>query len=236
MRGHGGLGHPTHQRNREHDPPDRHAQERRPRGLARIGEAEPRRPLNPQQVQRQQQAAAQVADGKACRRHGVELVAPGDVRQQRVVERQRSCGAHVAEHEEHQGEAPVARGHEDQAGRRQRAEEHEGDQQALLVPRGVGQCAERRRDHGGHGERDRGRDPEPEGGHVLGKSGGRDLGVVDGEDRGDDGGPVGGVRPVVHDPGPQLRTAEADAHENGSRSPAICHRALLRPCLVSLEP
>ena len=64
--------------------------------------------LDHQQVDGEQHAAAEIADGVSGRRHAVELLLADQVRQQRLVEHDAAGDADVAEDEQHQREQPVA--------------------------------------------------------------------------------------------------------------------------------
>ena len=82
------------------------------------------------QVDRQQQAAAEVAEGPPARRGRVALVLGGDVDQDRVVGRQRAAGEDAAHHHRERGQLPLVALHEEQ----QHAEEGAGEREAGHVP------------------------------------------------------------------------------------------------------
>ena len=70
------------------------------------------------QVERQQQAAAEVAERPAARRDPVALVGRGDLAQDRVVDDEARAEAEVGDEEQHRAELPVVAGDEEHAARR----------------------------------------------------------------------------------------------------------------------
>ena len=207
------LRHAAEERNREEQPPDADAGQRQPDAGARVRYPEPAGLLNHQQVDRQEHAAAAVADGVARRRHAIEVLRLDQVRQQRLVEDDAAGDADVADDEQRQRQAPVAAFDPEERHRRQRPDEREDREHALLQRGVVGDRAEQRGDEGDDHDRDRRRPGEPAGRDGVRQIGGDDALVIDREDGGDDGGVVGRVRPVVHRPGAQLRAAESEPFE-----------------------
>ena len=177
----GRLGDRPQQRDQEQQPPHRHARER---GLGRhggVGEAEGGRLQDPREVEQQQQAAAEVAERIARRRHAVGLVGPRDVRQQRVVEHRRARHADVAEDEQRGGEDPVALPDERHRGGCRDADEHEPGQQPLANAAEVGDGAENGRDDGDQCDR-RGRDCTKAGRRLRRLEARRSVGGVEGRE------------------------------------------------------
>jgi len=104
----GRLRHVAKERDREHDPPHRHAGQARAHRHFASGQPEPGRLAHHEDVDREEHAAADVADRVAGRRYAIELVLGHEMRQQRLVEDDGAGDADVADHEQHEGEQPVA--------------------------------------------------------------------------------------------------------------------------------
>ena len=139
----------------------------------------------------------------------------GDVRQQRVVERDRPADGDVGDHEQPDGQRPVALADHRHRHRRDHAQHHEDRQEALLVRTMIGNGAEHRRHHGADGQRDGRPHAEVEGRRLRGEPLGGDVVVVDRKHRRDDRGQESRVRPVVERPRAQLRATESEALQPG---------------------
>ena len=140
----GGSGTWRNMRDRKDHPPDRHAQKGEPRRDAAVGEAEPVRLQDPQQVDEQQDAAAEVSQRVARSRHAIHLVIGRDVRQQRIVEDEAARDPDVGDDEEPLGKPPVAGSDEHHGRRRQDADGHADRRASASSPREIGVGAENR--------------------------------------------------------------------------------------------
>ena len=104
--------------------------------------------------------------------------------------------------------------------------DHDEDAEHLLLHRRVvGDRAKQRRDQGDDDDRDRRRPGEAARGQRVAKVRGDDVVEVDRENGGDDRRLEGGVRPVVHRPGAQLRSAKTEAFQE------LFHDSLSPGCL-----
>jgi hypothetical protein len=209
------LGDAAEERNREGAPPDRHADERQLDGRQRVGQPEGGRHQNPEQVDDEEEAAAEIPHGVGGGRHAIHFVGRRDVGQQRVVEDEARGNGEVRHHEQRGGRLPLAaidRRHQE---RRRDAEGHEGAEHRLLDAAHVGNGAQDRSRNRNqrHGD---GRRP----GEARGRRGGREIGRGDAgeeirKDRRDHRRLKRGVRPVVHRPRAQLGTMQAETVQNG---------------------
>src|SRR4029453_13300568 len=82
------VGAAAKERQRKEQPPDPHRSEGNSRGLAGVAQSEKSWLLDRQEVERQQQTAAQISPSVAGRGKPVGVVALGEMRQERVVEHQ----------------------------------------------------------------------------------------------------------------------------------------------------
>ena len=103
------FGYLTEERDGEHQPPDADAREREPDGGSGVGNAEPGRPLDHQQVDREQHAAAEIADRVAGRRHPIELLLADQMGEERLVEYDAAGDGDIADDEQDERKRPVAR-------------------------------------------------------------------------------------------------------------------------------
>ena len=125
-------------RDREDQPPHGDTEERQARRDARVAQPKQRRLQDPRKVDGEQQATADIAERIAGARHAVQLVRPGDVGQQRVVEHEAGRNTDVDNDEQQRGELPLASGDEKHRRGGADADGQEDGQQALLHPRVVG--------------------------------------------------------------------------------------------------
>ena len=208
------LGDVAEERDREEHPPHGHAQEREPGGGASVGEPERGRARDHPQVEGEEQAAAEVAHGEARGRDPVHLALGGDPRQERVVEGEGGCDAHVRDHEGQEGVGPPALRGQRQPRGRGRPQCQERREEGLLAAPVVGhrpqEGAEQADDH--HGDRRGEREARARG--LRGEARGRDPHEVDREDH-EHGRHEGGVRHVVERPRPQLAAVQPQPVQPG---------------------
>jgi hypothetical protein len=161
---------PQEQWNREHEPPDGHADKRQLDRRDGAGNAERGRHQDPEQIENKHDSAAEVAESVRGRGHPVDFVWRGDMRQQRIVEHEACGDGEVGNHEDHQRRLPFAPIDASHHEGRDDADAHEQRQQPLLQRAIVGQGAENRAEHGDDGHGDRRRPGEPRGRNAGGKS------------------------------------------------------------------
>src|SRR5690606_11591829 len=169
------LWHYTQHGDGEDGPPDGDAEEGETRAQVVFGQQE-----DHDDVDRQEQPAAQVADGVAARGNHILVFRPGDVRQHRVVKDNRGAEADPGEDESGGGQQPVARNHKNQQHGADDADYDEECQERLLAPFDVGDSAQSGREHGG--QQQRYADAHAPVGRGMGRAGQRrpgDLAVVD---------------------------------------------------------
>ncbi len=214
----GRLRHPQEQRNREHQPPQADARQAQPGAGSGVGQAEHRRPLDHQQVDRQEHASAQEADGIPGGRDAVQLRLPDEMREDRLVEHDAPGHPDIADHEQREPEQPLPFGQPEHREAGGDADAGEDPQQPLLDRRVIGDRPEERSDQGDDEDRDRARPGEPRQRLCLGHVGGEHPAEVDREHRRDDGGLERGIGEVVDRPGPHLRPAEPDSIEEAAQN------------------
>ena len=128
------LRHVSEHRDRKDDPPDRHAQKRQPRCDPAVGKAEPVRLQDPQQVDQEEDAAADISERVTRGRHPIHLVIGRDVGQQRIVEDEAAGDPDVSDDEEPFGKPPVARTNEDHGRGRGDADGHAAGRASASSP------------------------------------------------------------------------------------------------------
>ena len=201
-RGSGGLGDAAEEGDGKHHPPHRHAEERHAHRHVAIGQAKPLRAHVPDQVDQQEDAAAQVAQGIAARRDLVDLVGMGHVGQQGIV---KDVGGRVADaghDEKDDGHHPVAALDEIEQPGKQDGQEHKGAQEAFLAAGIVGDGAQDRAQKGHEEHLEGGRiAPDARGQGLVGQVGGGHAAKIGRQQRGHHRGGKSRVGPVVHAPG-----------------------------------
>ncbi len=146
------LSHLPEKRDREEPPPDRDGKEREPRGERRLrlvqprprGKPKPRRLLDPEQIEDQEQAAADIAERVTGRRDPVDLVVARDVGQHRIVEDEAAVGPDIRQHEQDGGKDPLTPMDEKHHPDRGKTHHQEPEEQPLLDRPRIGQCPEQR--------------------------------------------------------------------------------------------
>ena len=204
------LRHAAEERHREDQPPHAHADKRQLDAGDGVGNAECRWHQDPQQVDDEQDAAAEVADGVARRGYAVHLLRRGDVRQQRVVEDEARGDGDVRDHEQQRRVRPLAAPDRPHHHRRDDADADKQREHRFFDRAIVRNRAKDRPEHCSDRHRNRCRPRKPRGGDRRRQSRGGERAEERREDGGDDGRLKRGVRPVVHRPRAQLRAIETE--------------------------
>jgi len=170
--------------------------------VQRAVQAEPARLHDHQQVDRQQQAAAQVADGIPLRRHHVPLLLRHQIRQHRIVERIAAGKPDLPRDEQDGREQPVAFADQNKQGRRRDAEPGERPQELQLAAGQIGHRAEKRRQERHRHHRGRlGKTPVARR-FVFRQPFGRHVKIKNRQHRRHHRRDKGRIGPVVHQPAP----------------------------------
>ena len=149
------LGHDAKERNGKDQPPysDGDKREsRRQRGLRRRQTVTTRQAKgagirDPRQVERQQEAAADVAKRVTGGRDAIHFVFARDVRQERLIERHAARRATDGQHKDDGCVQNLAAADEKHGGRRGHADKHEGHEKLFLRGAIVGDGSQKRRQH-----------------------------------------------------------------------------------------